>query len=488
MKSSKLYLFLTPAQWLLAFTIGLAAAGSTYPLYASISPWIGVTLFIMGVTLVHFRYSSRFVIPFPHLAISIASLQYVLAAWVSYNYPPSDPMYEMGSNLPIYLNYGAPVLLALVIGWGFGLVGLNRPIRKEIRGSPQLLQILDLLLLIGFLGLLVGRNGKTGNFEFVFALISNLRYVAVFGRMLCKAPGWKRRMVLAFGSEIVLAAGSGMFHSLLLYAMWGFALWIFTFAPSWRRVGLIGVIVLIALPAVQESKMQLRDQTWGESTTTTGSDKTVMWLTYLWDSVNNVGRGNIDEEAISNMAVRYNQGWIVFRVMINVPNFEPYAQGETLKDAAVGALLPRFIFHDKATSGGQVNINRFAGILIAEGTTMNLGYAGEMYANFGFYGGIIACGVYALFFSLLFRMFCIKAFSSPLWWSILPYVGFSSLKAEDSISEVLNWTVKAIIMIIGVCLVSPTFRRALFPPKNLVAADSQDTRIHDANTAHYPHA
>jgi hypothetical protein len=33
---------------------------------------------------------------------------------------------------------------------------------------------------------------------------------------------------------------------------------------------------------------------------------------------------------------------------------------------------------------------------------MNLGFAGEMYANFGLWGGVLGCGVYSLVLGLFF--------------------------------------------------------------------------------------
>ncbi|MCX6896409.1 MAG: hypothetical protein NTZ16_13110 [Verrucomicrobia bacterium] len=96
---------------------------------------------------------------------------------------------------------------------------------------------------------------------------------------------------------------------------------------------------------------------------------------------------------------------------------------------------------------------------------MNLGYAGEMYANFGHVGGIIACGVYALVLALVFRWICARAFTAPLWWCVMPYVGFSALKAEDGVAEILNWTVKATVVMAAVCYAFPAFRRALFLPE-----------------------
>ena len=88
-----------------------------------------------------------------------------------------------------------------------------------------------------------------------------------------------------------------------------------------------------------------------------------------------------------------------------------------------------------------------------------------MYANFGYWGAIIGCGLYCLGFALVFRFICIRAFVSPLWWAVLPYLCFVALKAEDDVVGVVNWTAKACIVMVMVCMAFPAFRQALFPPK-----------------------
>src|SRR5438034_141047 len=74
------------------------------------------------------------------------------------------------------------------------------------------------------------------------------------GRRLC----WPWRLALILGAEVLFAAGTGMLHTLLLWSMWTFAIWIYRFTPSARSI--MGAIAagVILLPALQESKWQLR--------------------------------------------------------------------------------------------------------------------------------------------------------------------------------------------------------------------------------------
>ena len=168
-----------------------------------------------------------------------------------------------------------------------------------------------------------------------------------------------------------------------------------------------------------------------------------------------------DEDFLRDCAVRYNQGWIINRVMETVPSNEPYARGRTLVAAAEAAALPRILAPNKVQAGGKANMERYAGLTLIEGTSMNLGYAGEMYANFGYWGGIIGCFCYALVLGLLFRWVFNRAALNPLWWAFVPYVGLIGLKAEEGIAEVLNWIVKAAIITAAIYFVFPAIRAAL---------------------------
>jgi hypothetical protein len=261
-----------------------------------------------------------------------------------------------------------------------------------------------------------------------------------------------------------------MFHDLLLWTIWTFALWIYTYRPPPRVIVTAIAVACLLLPALQEAKWQLRE---GPSVDDPGADyeqtssagpfkQASAWLGYLGPAFAHTLTLQLEPEFIADMAVRYNQGWIINRVMFYVPEEEPYAMGATLKEDAIGALLPRIIDPEKFSSGGRANVLRYAGMELNETTSMTLGFAGEMYANFGPIGGVVGCFFYALFFGLIFRFICRKAFkNSPLWWCVVPYIFYTAVKAEDDIGHVLNWTVKGTVMLTAVFMVFPHLRSAL---------------------------
>jgi hypothetical protein len=462
------YLLLTSKEWMLAASVGLGLAAVLWPFYHNLSPSVAGALFLAGVIVVHLRYAARFIIPFPHMAIMVAALQYVFAAWASAYWPPADPLFDIGSGLSRYLPYGTLVLLACCIGWGLGLSGLRPPAnRPGRRAAPGLMAALDGMLVLGFLGVVPARMTQGTSYGFLFVLIANLLYLGVFGRMALGGWGWGWRLALVALVQLFFSTNSGMFHTLVLLGLWSFACLVYFREPSWTRIvaGLLGGLLL--LPALQASKLSVRK---GSGDSEGMETRSALGNAWLWSSSmgENLGQtlsGRLDAPFLGDTCARYNQGWIVNRVMQYVPSTEPYAHGTTVRDAVISALVPRLFYPDKVITGGRVNMARFANVEMTEETSMNLGYAGEMYANFGYWGGIIGCGLYCLVFALLFRWICVRAFISPLWWGVLPFVCFVALKAEDDIVGVVNWTVKAFVVLAGLCFVSPAIRQSLFPPR-----------------------
>jgi hypothetical protein len=450
-----------------------AIAAVAAPYSYNISPWISATVFLAVLTGFHMTTASRFMLPLPHIAILLASLQYVLAAWVSYYWPPTNPTYDIGTGLPTYLSYGAPAVFALALGWFVVLIKLKpKRLPSEVYSNPTLLLELDILLAISIVATALGSvMERVESLTFVFILLSNLRYLSVYARMLVKGRGWAWRLVLILGAEVLFAAGTGMLHTLLLWSMWTFAIWIYRFTPSARAI--MGAIAagVILLPALQQSKWELRQDM---ASTDPRSDmnetgfrelpigRATSWMSYLAKDLVQTVTFSIDGDFIADIAVRYNQGWIVNRIMAWVPAMTPYASGATIKDALVGSALPRFAFAEKERAGGKENMLRYVGMEMVGSTSMDLGFAGEMYANFGYAGGLLGCALYAIAFGLLFRVMCRRAFNHPLWWSLVPYVFFAAVKAEDGIGIVANWSVKSCVLLGGISIIFPAFRRALF--------------------------
>lgn len=471
------FLFATSDEWKVTVVTALFVTLFSYPYYGSVSLWIGPGLCVYVCVLVNFGYAARNSIPVGHLTILICGLQMVLAPWWGYYHPMATRNLDIGDNLPTYLAYAVPCFLSLTGAWvvacrGLPMVQKQAPKKIGRQQLAGLRQELDWLL---FGGLAIGLFGGfvyTGSFAII--LLGNLRFVGAFGWMIVGDKGWRWRVACVLIVEAVAGASTGLLHGLIVWVALFLCFYIYRFRPRPAKVVAWVCAGLVFLPAIEYGKLELRKSVWsgqevhsrvlGDSFRVSSS---LMWpvvlAAYMFDGAVDLVTGNMDEVFCGHLTDRYNQGWIVNRIMMHVPEYEPYAMGETIVTAFTDALLPRFLVPKAYVAGGKEAMRRFANIELNEGVSMNLGYLGEMYANFGYYGGILGVGAYGLVFGLMFRWVYRKAKENTLWWAIVPYISFTTIRAEDGIEDVVNWVVKAMVVgfIVLVC-VCPAIRACLF--------------------------
>ncbi len=454
-------------QWLVVLAGGAVAALGSIPLWHDFSPWAGLVAALLAMTMLHMGYSCGSVVALPHLAVIVCLAQYGIAPWGAYYYPANNPVYSI-EDFAHYFSYAGPALLAITLGWIASWLGLRPPARRspDNRFAPVLVRELDCLLWGGIALKFAFGSAQLGGLAFVVLLLANLRFLAAIGLMLLRAPGWQWRAAVVFVVEVSGSVESVMFHELVLWALGFFAAYLTIRRP---RMPVFVVSLLLLCGGVfflHDAKWQFRQGTvrvslFGAQIPVSKWNTPLVGALCLVQSATKAVTGGYAPESVSDMVLRFNQGWIIDRVLNHVPAREPYAFGETLISAFEASLLPRVLAPNKQFAGGKVFMERFAGYTPAENTSMNLGFAGEMYANFGFGGGILGCGLYALALGLAFRWLALRARTSPLWWAILVYVGHWALKAESDIGAVLNYIVKAAIVACVAVMCLPAVRAEL---------------------------
>jgi hypothetical protein len=180
----------------------------------------------------------------------------------------------------------------------------------------------------------------------------------------------------------------------------------------------------------------------------------------MWDRVQGANQNNVDLD-LGDTLVRFNQGWIISRIMVHVPKVQPYARGETLTDAALFSVVPRFLFPDKSTGVSQEFFLKYTGITLPRGTTMGLGIIGEMYANFGFGGGIAATCIYGVLLGGVFCFLAGRALVNPLWWAVGSVVLLPAAEPGINIEDIANHVVKASIVLMILWRLLPALRLLL---------------------------
>jgi len=472
MSGQRQILLLTGRQWVWTITALVVVSAATYRMCRGVSAWSSFAAGAMTAVIMHMAYSGGAITPLPHIAVLICALQYAIAPWAAqYCFHPQDSHYVIREPHR-YFAYAGPAMLSILLGWTLSCVGLHLTAKGSPpqRVSPQLHRALDLMFWGGIGLKAVLGSGALGGLGFLFLLLANLRFIGVMGLMVLRVPGWRWRAAVVLILEISGAAGSGMFHEFVLWSLGLFAVYVFTRRPSFPLLLVWLALMAAGVFLLNDAKWQLREAVWAGSNQVTIFGKEYEMTPWnrplvgglcLLQSATRVFTGGYSEASVGDMVMRFNQGWIIDRVLENVPDSQPFAHGATVISAFEASLLPRVFAPNKATAGGRMLMERYADYAPFEDTSMDLGFAGEMYANFGHWGGIAGCGVYALILGLLFRWVAVRAQTSPLWWAIAAYVGHWALKAETDIGTVLNYLVKAALVVFAVVLLLPDLRAEL---------------------------
>ncbi|MEI6784180.1 MAG: hypothetical protein WCQ21_25085 [Verrucomicrobiota bacterium] len=467
------FLFATGEQWLWSILAGTAAALFAAPFYSQVSAWIGATITIMGILACHMAFTFRSFPPWPHLVGIFAGIQMVLMAWLAWYYP-TNPEKDIGQRTGIYLSYAGPCWITFVFGWFAALAKLSveKTDEKNRELGPNLntRRFLDTCMVAGIGCQVAGRSLDIAALQFALVLLANLRFVGGAGWLMVRAKGWRWRVGLLLFLEISGATKTTMFGDL---AMWSLALLpLYLYRSSLRPRAVFAVLLLCcaAFVAMDIAKTRYRETAesgamepislFGLPLRQAGLDKLLVWFWYLADAAVRTVTFQLSDAEISHLIERQSHGWIVNQVMLRVPHFEPYANGQTIWVALEAAALPRFLAPDKYRAGGEY-FERFTGMSLidpdtgARNTSMNLGFSGEFYANFGKLGGILTSGLFGLLSGLVLRWFYRKSFRSVLWLAFFPFVFLWGMKAEEGIGEILNWVVKASVVVAVILWLSP---------------------------------
>ena len=93
---------------------------------------------------------------------------------------------------------------------------------------------------------------------------------------------------------------------------------------------------------------------------------------------------------------------------------------------------------------------------------MALGISGEMYGNFGRWGGVFGVFCYSLLIGAILGVFFRLGKSNILWWSWAPFMLLPTLEAEWNLVDTLNYITKSALVMIILINSIPFLRVSLF--------------------------
>ncbi|MFD2515655.1 hypothetical protein ACFSRY_17405 [Pontibacter locisalis] len=394
-----------------------------------------------------------------NLVISfLACLQWIIGPVLSYYTGINHPFYGMQVPEDYYFSFIIPGVILYHFGLSLPVLGVKQIPKLVIESMREdaLAKVKGAYYLIG-LGFVAGFAAAFSPPSLIFFLylLSQVKFIGCFYLYVSNSAS-NKVLYLVFATLVLNALASAMFHDLLLWSL--FFLFVFSIkhhiSLKTKFLGLFAGLFLLLL--LQSVKYQYRNIAWSNASLGTFAQSEVFFGMVF----NKLMSPNelFDAKANETSITRLNQGWIISRVMNYIPYVEQFADGETVEGAFSAALLPRFLSENKAMAGGRAMMERFTGIILQEGTSMNISLIGEGYGNYGRDGGIIFMFLIGIVFSLILRQLFIKSQENPtiLFW--IPFLFLQVVKAETDLTTTLNYLVKASIVMI---LVFYGFRKFL---------------------------
>ncbi|MBB6610326.1 hypothetical protein H7F15_04690 [Pontibacter sp. Tf4] len=441
------------------YQIGILICVATLLLiFTSLSFWAITGALFFTYIFVNLLFGFGEGIPVNLVVIFIATLQWVIGPILSYYTGINHPFYKMHVPEDVYFSYIIPGAILYYVGLSLPVLRVHNISVAQIgqleEATTNKVMSAYYLLGIGFAASFLAAFVPPSLYFFLY-LISHLKYIGAFYLYLSRA-GNKIALYVVFAFLLLEVLSSAIFHDLLLWGL--FFMFIYTIKnhismPKKLAYVALGFFLLLVLQSV---KYQYRNIAWANASLSSFA-RTELFTNMIFNTLLSP-ESMFEQQKNENTITRLNQGWIIARVMNYVPYREPFAEGETIKNAFTASLLPRFIAESKATAGGRENMLRFTGIELQYGTSMNISIIGEAYANYGRSGGMVFMFFIGLIFSLILRFILIKSLDNPTLILWIPFLFLQVIKAETDVITTLNYVVKASI---AMFIVFWTFRKVL---------------------------
>lgn len=386
-------------------------------------------------------------LPVDMVIVLIATLQWVVAPAMSYRLGIDHYKYHMYIPETEYMSLAVPAVFLFYLGIRlfqnkereYAIVEeAFRKLPAHIAANPGFPMA---LIVAGLFFTWFGRM-LSGSLQFVGYLLSGLKYIGLiyFIFLRWKNGVWLGLFILAL--TIYTSLRAGMFHEFLLWLIF-VSLYIANILKpnvlmKWAFTG--GMLLLVLV--IQLVKEEYRELLWAGQVQ---SGYVSTYTDLVMENLENqelAGSSNIESTVI-----RLNQGWIISRILSRVPDIEPFAEGETVREALKASVAPRIVNPEKKGAGGKENYERFTGYKLHR-TSMGISLLGEGYANYGKGGALVFIFLMGAFYSLMLRIVYSLARSYPSLILWVPLLFLHTIKAETELIVVLNYMAKSFVLVL----------------------------------------
>lgn len=456
----RLFMQLSKREWQNLIRGSLALIGLLWLIGAPLTPWPAAGLLLTAMVFGHMCMTAARNVAFPDLIAFACCLQWVVSPWLATMFAPRIPIFRMTLSADDYLRYAVPATAALWLGlhlpsarhlaqrWSTSNV---EPLDKRLRWG------LDATIVVGLV-MVTYADSIPPALGFLAYLISSFRFFAALAWMVTGTPGWRLRVGLVMIHLAAIMSTAGIFYLVIHWG--GYFLLVHAFMKGWRwRLAAVFAVGFLGIGLLQEVKPAFRVAL-SELQVTGPADALSTLGTLMYERATG-GEALSARSEFGDFLVRFNQGWIIARIMTEVPKAEPYAGGETVVDAAIFSIIPRPLFPFKREGASRELFERFTGIQLFRTTRMGLSIIGELYANFSIVGGVISTFIYGSLMGMLFAWFGRRAELNPVWWAAAAIVLLPCVEPGFNLEDIANHVVKATVVLFVVRKTVPVVRGLL---------------------------
>jgi hypothetical protein len=293
----------------------------------------------------------------------------------------------------------------------------------------------------------------------IFVILSQLIYVGFLYLWFSNVRYRSILLLAVSGFFIFQVIRTGMYTSLVNF---GSAVLIIITSinnvSTFKKVRIIAISVLLIM-FVQIIKVDYRQEAWA-------GDKKIASISMYFNVVKNrilEPSILIEPIAIMELARRFNHGYIISKVLYNVPKNVDYGYGIYLGKSLFSSFFPRFLWPTKPMTGGAFNISYFLQDYssVQSANSYNLGIIGEGYAHFGYYAFL-----YLFFVGRLIRYVYLKflsiceRFNLLIFWSPIIFTTFYVI--ETDFLALVNGLVKSSLVLYMIVIMSQKYLKVKF--------------------------
>lgn len=475
---------LTILEWfpLAAVSVVAGSCVGAFFFEGEVEPWTIAAVALSCLILGHMCLNASRYVALPGLISVVASIELLLSPVIAEKFPPSLPTFEPALSLAAYLRYAIPATALL---W----IGVHLPVsRIAARGelphaASPLTKRQRLALdctLIG--GLLLSSNPfpVPAGLAFLVLIIASFRFFAAFAYMMTGSPGWRLRLWIVILHLVVAATTEGVFYQVIQWG--GCFVVMYAFRKRWKlRIAGIVLVSIVGGATLQYVKADYRKYLEQVGEDVPIADRVHKLGELVWDKVANP-QDQMQHIYFGDLMVRFNQGWIITKIMDRVPQTEPYANGSTISEGIEFAILPRMLFPNKKAGASRELFYRFTGLQLGEWTSMGLSIPGEMYANFGYAGGLAGTFAMGLLIGFGYSIFGSLARRTPVWWAMAPVALLATTEPAWNFEDILNYVVKVSLVVFFASHYIPWMRDLLQTRKLSLELSARHRRV-DQNAA-----